>query len=154
MKQVVSLLVGTTVNQIAAGLVHSDIHIGNFRVTPDKKVAILDRNFFLSPTPQEQELLFAILNPLEESSRREELLINYLNIPITTSTLKKSVAQVTEGMQEKDWSKAQSGLISLKQNGVKIPLTITLLIKNFNSLRLMAQKAGFKDLSETFAYST
>lgn len=40
-------------------------------------------------------------------------------------------------------------IVAAQKNGLKVPLRFQLLVKNLNSLRVMAQKVGFKDLDAT-----
>ena len=62
LKGVVSLLVKNYLRQVGDNLIHSDVHVGNFRVFWDEKsnkhkVAILDRNLFLELTPQMKQVV-------------------------------------------------------------------------------------------------
>ena len=63
MKQVVSLIAKNYVAQLRYGRAHSDVHIGNFRVTADGRIAILDRGMQLELTPAMQQFVELLLNP-------------------------------------------------------------------------------------------
>lgn len=47
-QSIIGLLIAHYIEQIKEGQIHSDMHPGNFRVTSDNQVAILDRNFYLT----------------------------------------------------------------------------------------------------------
>lgn len=155
MKEVVSLVIRNYVEQISVGRVHSDVHIGNFMVTPGKDVAILDRNFPLELTAAEQDLILSFLSPFSGGDERTAALLDYL-APEANAGLRETARPVVEAavaaLGERQWSRAYAAIAELKRAGVKVPLTFTLLLKNFKSLELMAHKAGFEGVVEGFAY--
>lgn len=153
MKQVTSLLVKNYVSQIMDGRVHSDVHIGNFAVTDKKELVIFDRNFYLDLNAEEKELITAFVNPFAGGA--EEKLLAYLkkSSQITKEKkVKQAIGELMKHTSVQEWDKAQSAIVKLKQEGLKIPLKLTLFVKNFNSLQMMARKAGFGNLVECFLY--
>ncbi len=155
MKQVTSLLFKNYIDQIMSGRAHSDVHIGNFRVTPNKEVAILDRNYFLEITDQEKELISSMVNPFASAESRKKNLLSYFKISDESpkaESLKQEVDRLVELTMNKKWNSARGSIIKLKQEGVEVPLNLTLLLKNINSLRMMLSKAGFKSFFEAYLY--
>ncbi len=103
---------------------------------------------------KEKELAGHFLNPTADSSVIEQAFYDYLVIDgADAMEIKKEIATAVQGLKAQDWLAAQKGLMRLRQLGVKMPLPFTLILKNFQSLSRMAQKAGFKNLFETFSYN-
>ncbi len=44
------------------------------------------------------------------------------------------------------------GIVAAQENGLTVPLQFQLLVKNLNSLRVMAQKVGFKDFDAVLTH--
>lgn len=155
MKEITSLAFKHYIQQITDGMAHSDIHPGNFRITPDNKLAILDRNFYLQISEQEQNVIFSLVNPLASAEAREQALASYFGIDGLSNTqeLTPIVHNIATLMSSQQWNEARGEIVNLKQKGAKVPLNFTLLLKNFNSLRIMLEKAGFNNLTEAFLYS-
>jgi hypothetical protein len=153
MKQVTSLLIKSYVKQILDGRAHSDVHIGNFRVTPDGKVAILDRSFFLQLSGKEKSLITSLFNPFASAASREAMLLDYVEGGAAIKEkVEPVVRNIAQAMGSQDWDSVRKSIITLKQEGGHLPLNFTLLLKNFNSLRMISQKAGFENLTEAFLY--
>ncbi|MBI3626932.1 hypothetical protein HY224_02715 [Candidatus Uhrbacteria bacterium] len=154
MKQISSLILKNYINQIMSGRVHSDVHIGNFCVTHDKKIAIFDRNFYLNLTQQDQGIIFSLIDSSEGFHERSTRLKQYLGSESANwpDLANKEVDEMVLAMSKQKWNDVHGSLIKIKQMGVKIPLTLTLLLKNFNSLQVMARRAGFGDLMEAYSY--
>ena len=153
MKQVISVLTKMYVGEVMEGKVHSDVHIGNFAVTPDKQVAVFDRNFFLNFDASERLLIGALLNPVVEESMSADALRDYLDPEGKLNDVARTSIAVFAGhMQRQEWSGLSKALVDIKRQGVRMPLKLTLLLKNFNSLQQMARKAGFAGLSEAYLH--
>ena len=154
MQEVVSLMVKNYVEQVQDGQVHSDVHPGNFRVTPQGEVAILDRNFYLNLSEQEKNLIFSLVNPFASTQDRVEQLFDYVEKEnIDESTVRSALTQIAESMATQNWPNVHAGIVSVKQLGITVPLNLTLLLKNFNSLEMMAKKTGFHNITEAFLFS-
>ncbi|GEM_PF-5987131 len=154
MKQVIALIVKDFIKQIMEKMVHSDVHIGNFRVTPDHDVAILDRNFFLQLSNEEQSLLASLVSPFVQKSKKQQLMMAYLMPEADHSDEAKKVAEhFVKTISEQKFGEVRESIIAMRQMGVHMPLTFTLILKNLNSLQLMSQKAGFASLFEAYMYT-
>lgn len=173
-KQQASLLVKFYFSQIEgrtlAGIplegtvsVLSDVHKGNVRVMKDGRLAILDRLFYLKMDLNDRLMLKRIRdakdlhaqleafiqylqglpeneghrqeipNERERRDFREHLIQNILAQAHSGDSLEKAVAQA---------------MVKIRHSGLKIPLRISLLIKNLNSLYQIARDAGFQSLEE------
>jgi hypothetical protein len=161
MQQVTSLLVKNYVSQLLTdnALVHSDVHIGNFMVTPDGRVAILDRNFFLELTPEMRDFVKFLLNPMSLRFSTPEVIVDRFvalgGREITPVQRRKLVASWTKARERVlagDWQGLSGFLIDLRENGVKLPLQITLIFKNLNALQAMARKAGLGGLLGAYLF--
>jgi SAM-dependent methyltransferase/tRNA(Arg) A34 adenosine deaminase TadA/GNAT superfamily N-acetyltransferase len=171
MKEIVSLLAKNYVKQFEDGLIHSDVHVGNFRVTKDNRVAILDRNYFieLDKTPGLKDLvdsLFGIIktamNPLAGlmgGKLTPEIFIDKL-IALSDKKISdrdrkniiKALNEYIAKIKKKDFSGTSEFLVSLRKSGLELPLEVTLIFKNINSLNQMARRAGFDTMVDAFLY--
>lgn len=159
LKEITSLLVKNYTAQLEAGLVHSDVHIGNFRVTEDRRVAILDRSFFLELTPEMKGLIESIINPLALLSLSSgdilEKLIRISGARLTEPQRERAVEAIdgfVKKLKNGDYTGISELLVSLRQNGIKFPIELTLIFKNINSLQQMSRRAGFENLVEAYLY--
>ena len=136
----------------------SDIHPGNFRVTPGKEVALLDRTFKLILSEQEVRLFTAFLNPLTPADRLAPDFVEYLVRDQTDEVKNKgdewgsNVERLVLGIRQQNWEETRKALVDLKRIGVKIPLKFTLLMRNLDSFQGMAEKAGLKYLVSAYVY--
>lgn len=155
MKQITALIAKNYFSQITSGMIHSDVHIGNFRVTSDKRVAVLDRNFFLKLSKQEQQMLQNFFNPLISLKKKKDTLFAYLAPKGGTLSQEqnRAVDELVDCIASQKFDVVRDSLISLRNSGIALPLTITLLLKNFNSLQQMTKKAGFDKLIDAYFYT-
>lgn len=162
MKQIVSLIVQHYGYQLKNGMAHSDVHIGNFRVTQDHRVAILDRNFYLELNPKIRELINIFLNPLilmlTPPAQIVERMIQIAQKSSDISSeqkmlLEQAFDKAKTGMISGDWKSISHFLVELRKQGLRLPLEITLIFKNLNSLQQMSTRAGFKNLLQTYLYT-
>ncbi|PIS30260.1 hypothetical protein COT42_03540 [Candidatus Saganbacteria bacterium CG08_land_8_20_14_0_20_45_16] len=167
LKQIVALLVQNYYYQVEKGLIHSDAHIGNFNVVAESdslpndeqqfEVAILDRNLFLEPPEEEQQLFLQILRIVRgqrvNQAKLASALCSYLSIdlPSEQHALAKRIKKLA-------WKKGpavdfiKSIMVFVKKENIVVPFSLTLLIKNLNAFQRMGRKAGFKDLSQALLY--
>jgi len=133
--------------------------VGNFRVTPDGKVAILDRNFFLELSGPIQDFVDLFLNPLKLLQAPPEEILKLLMAISKKSPSQRDQQQLLENIRD-FLEKIRSGnhqgiqnfLINIRKNGLKLPLEFTLVFKNLNALQQMAKRAGFSNLIEAYLY--
>ncbi len=155
LRQVTSLLTKNYLTQLLEGRALSDIHPGNFAVTPNKEVAIFDRNFLLEFSDRERYLVTSLLNPLSPMEERTSVLEEYLTDVggISKTEAARDARRVTDAVSTQAWGDAQRTIVAMKQAGVRIPLTLTLTLKNLHGLQMLSTKAGFKHgLFEALAY--
>ncbi len=153
LKQIVSLLTKCYADQIQQGMALSDVHRGNAAITADNKVVIYDRNYFLEISDQEKEIIFSLLNPLMAVEEKVKLLSDYFILgedKVVEQNLPDPMTEFVVAANAQDWNKAQACMVQIKQLGVRIPLQFTLLLKNFNELKMLATKAGFNSITEVF----
>jgi len=156
MKEIVSLLVRSALEQLGSGQVHSDMHPGNFRVTPDKKVAILDRNFYLTITPQAQKFLEMIADLGVSPEEKLDQFFAVCGVSPTREMrgavleeLNKTLGEVNRG----NWSAFMDFLVTIRSQQLRLPLEVTLLFKNMNVLQGFAHRAGFANMMEAYFYT-
>jgi len=171
-KEIVGLAVRNYFEQIKGrirdeySLVHSDVHPGNLRVTPDKEVAILDRNFYLK-LDRRDRFMFLRLTKAKGVKSQMGVFVDYLLGLEENKVLADELSQrgELEGIHERIVSEIVSGrdgveledvvldmMVKLRDEGINIPLRFVLLMKNLNSLNRMAKEAGFDSLIEASKY--
>lgn len=151
LKQITSILIKNYASQILDGQVHSDVHVGNFGITAENEVVVYDRNYYLELSEQERDLILSIFSGI--GNIREQLL-SYLNLEKTGDQQKIGpiIDSLAENIAKQNTKGAQVAIAKMKQEGIKIPIKITLILKNINALKEMTKKAGFSSLFEAFSY--
>ena len=66
------------VEQIKDGMIHSDAHGGNFRITEDDEIAILDRSYYLEIGFTEKLFLQTLFTNIKNPQKTFKLLIAHL----------------------------------------------------------------------------
>jgi hypothetical protein len=160
MKQVVSLLVNNYVKQLRDGLVISDAHIGNFKVTEQNQVAILDRKLFLRLDRGMQGFVDTLLSPAAFTLGKKglaDLLIGMSKEPVPEAN-RGGIETALEGfipnLLTGKFDDINKTLASLRRNGLRLPLEFTLTMKNLSSFNQMAKKAGFGGIMEAYSFGT
>jgi serine/threonine protein kinase len=154
MREVVRLITSNYLYQIVSGVVHSDVHPGNFRITEDKKVAILDRNFYLELTDDDRQL-FGSLTSEGAGSALASYLLRQPENQGTQMSEQELVSAISDEMSSVSLAENPEGVFGvvtkIKEAGLKIPLRITLLLKNLNGLNNFAKNAGYNNLLEVLS---
>lgn len=154
-KQIISLITHSTISQLMSGVLHSDIHPGNYRVTPQGEVAILDRNFFIELTKEQQEFVQSLLNPLSTPEYLLETFFAVCEVRIDEETkmaLTLSLLATVEEIKQGNWNVMIDFLVELRKQNIHLPIQVTLLFKNISSLQGLAHKAGFANIVEAYLY--
>lgn len=149
-KKIVSLIARNYMHQLQGGLVHSDVHPGNFRITADKQVAILDRNFALEYSPDEIARISSLVLSMDDSNTYLVGLID-LFVGEESDADKDYLHQSVSGaIQDVDDSleRTKRVILTLKKKGIKLPLKLTLLFKNIFALNHLAKKVGYSGVME------
>ncbi|MES2971748.1 MAG: AarF/UbiB family protein [Patescibacteria group bacterium] len=160
-KEAISLLVHNYVYQLTeTGLVHSDVHPGNFRITADNKsLAVFDRYNLLEFSESERGMLKQVLRTVATGDTTAGMngMVNFiLSLPDNSQTDHALVRQVVDQATAQASDLAESGpkvLLALKQNGVRVPIKYTLVMKNILSLQRLSKRAGFSGIAEAFVAS-
>lgn len=161
-RQVVSLLVSNYVYQlVSTGLVHADVHPGNFRITPDNsKVAVFDRYNLLELDGRDKNLIKGLVMSFAgggvDGVRRH--FVDYaLSLPENQELAGTKDALLNEIKQKAAGADIEKAIIDsiilLKQRGIKIPLKISLIGKNLQALNRMSKEAGFDNLMQAHLHT-
>ena len=100
-------------------------------------------------------MVTSLLNPLSPMEERTSVLEEYLTDVggISKTEAARDARRVTDAVSTQAWGDAQRTIVAMKQAGVRIPLTLTLTLKNLHGLQMLSTKAGFKHgLFEALAY--
>ncbi|MCX6769231.1 MAG: hypothetical protein NT051_00950, partial [Candidatus Micrarchaeota archaeon] len=134
------------------------MHVGNIRVTEDKTVEWLDKNFLLVLSEKDKEFIsglqMMLLSPDNSAIARTvaEYLCSFENNSKVDS---KALASSLEKSFSENGIDSTSSVVStigsaVTEMGGNIPLNVTLLAKNALALERMAARAGFSNLLEAF----
>ncbi len=143
---VIRIIIAHYIAQIKDGIIHSDAHAGNFRITANNEIAILDRSYYLEIGFAEKVFLRSLFANINNPQKTFETLIGYLaklpwnenvNFSWIESSMEALRISVSTPMQ-----KISDVLVLLRKNQVYIPLWMTLLLKNINALYDLANKVG------------
>jgi hypothetical protein len=175
-KEIISLLLKNIFHQLQSGLLHGDIHVGNIRVTPERKIAWLDRNYLLELTPQDQQFLAGLYGTAEPAGMIASYLCSFPeNGEVNEEKLREAVqsrsssrieSTTTNGAKRNGTMNGAgrhgdgpsllyslSGIVSdLYQAGGSLPLKPLLLAKNALAIDRLVQRAGFADWQEAVGY--
>lgn len=161
-KQAVATLIRNYMYQMLdTGLVHSDVHPGNFRITADNKhIAVFDRYNLLELDKADKQLLEGFIGAFRRGGAEaasERVLEYALNLEDNLSFAPQKKAILEEIRERSTQQDVERGILDsivyLKQKGIKIPLKISLVGKNLLALNRMAQEAGFGSLAEAYRHT-
>jgi len=142
-------------------LVHSDISAGNLRRTPEGNLAILDRGMYLKFSIPDRLSLKKLVETDDVRSRASAFAEWLWELP-ENQTVRQQVdaTSLVDEIVEQSAKRggdvedlAVDALVIARSHGMNIPLKFTLLFKNLNALRQLAQQAGFDSLREALQYS-
>lgn len=152
LKEVVSLVVRNFLEQIKRGLVHSDMHPGNIRVTPNMEVAYLDRNYYLQLSLKDRLFLKNLAGSMDKSASAVKMCINYIKDQGVSidNDLKQTLIKEAESLNNisDPTDRLMRLAVLLRKEGLKFPLKTTLLIKDFFYLDRLAKRVGFSGITE------
>ncbi|HYC34548.1 MAG TPA: AarF/UbiB family protein [Candidatus Paceibacterota bacterium] len=144
-RKVISLLARFYGKQLQEGRLHSDVHPGNYSVTDNKELVVYDRNYYIDLTDQEKSAILSLFNPFAPMPQKSERLRELMNanedqVPVISAF----IGSLGSGNVDQ----AKRDLVAIKAAGVKVPLNLTLILKNVSSINSLAQKVGFKNVFE------
>lgn len=158
-QDVTSLLVRNTLHQIRHGrFAHSDAHGGNFRVTDDNmQVAVFDRYNLIEMTPEIRTTLEQVIVNLASGDRQTAVasVIRGTMPAADDAQVRQLASDIAAGLQdEEDISQGlASTLIALKKAGIRVPVNLSLLLRNMFSMTQLSLKAGFDDVVGAFMHT-
>lgn len=152
LKEVISELTANFYEQIRTGVVHSDIHPGNIRITPNNEIALLDRNFYIQLSLQDRFFLAGLTQRLGDTISATGYCLDYLRSQgqeIDQETRARIIEQVDTLADTPNLTNRLLGLtVLLRREGLRFPLKITLLVKDLFYLDRMAKRVGYSGISE------
>lgn len=148
MKQIVSLLCKQYLTQIGDGQVHADVHVGNIRIAQNKTCYLLDRGSFYLKFEEGDKALFSAFfaSDRELFVKTAAQYFADTNPEIANETLHAVIDNAA-----RDCGSPKDLILDLKNNKIKVPLKITLLMKNLGVLDSLSRKAGFANFQEALA---
>ena len=154
MKEVVALIAVNYFSQLmipanenGERLVHADVHPGNFRVDKNNNVWILDRNGYHECGSKD----FGLLRTVQLSGIADAF-SEYFSDQEEQGKVREIVLDALGEEKDIGAKNIQDVICNLRKNGIKIPLKMTILLKNLNSLDRFAKKAGFDGLQDALSY--
>ncbi len=159
-KEKVSIITQSYLYQLfEMGIVHSDIHPGQFISMKNNRLAVLDRKNLIVLAPEEMELILDLIADFVLGNADlaiQKLVARYAgqNEAKNTEIIAKVKAEILRriGQSESPEEIFQAAVWALKEEGVKLPLNWLLVAKNFMALNKMSQMAGFHHLLEGLVY--
>ncbi len=141
------------------GLVHSDIHPGQFIQMKENREAILDRKNLLEFGEEERRLLVQIIKNSYFSNR--ESVFDSITDHFLDKKQKKNKKFMTHlnnfVFHETSFEEPEQSLVTilsrLKEEGIPVPLKWILLMKNFVALNRLNRDVGFDNFLYGLVYS-
>lgn len=157
LKEIVNLLVKNSVLQLQNGTMHSDIHPGNIRITQDKKVALLDRGYYIVLDEQDKKFLASIPMLISDKKKLTDAIASYIgefeeNKAIDKKQISENLAEALEKSNGSTSELIASMMVAIRKCGCKTPLKLTLALKNAVALDRIAKTAGFNNVFEAYFY--
>lgn len=154
LKHVMAMIAKVFAQQLVVGVMHSDIHPGNYMVFNREGkdwIAMIDRSLYLELNQQDQALVLGLTQDGVTTKERGDALKAYFEQLGQTQeeSFWDSLAKIMEGAGPKGIHKVMA---RLRRKGYEIPLKLTLLLKNVASLQRMCQRAGFASFREALGY--
>lgn len=163
-RQATSLLTRVFIYELLiTGLVHSDVHPGNFRVTSDNQFsAVFDRYNLLELPDGEKKFFKGMITSYMRSGTNgiRNHVVDYLLALEENSSFQKERSRIVQDLAEKSGANnsleqtIQKSIISLKQRGVKIPGHFGPILTGLQFLNRMSEQAGFKGVIDSFNYTS
>lgn len=129
-------------NQVIGSILHSDIHPGNFMVTPAGKVYWLDRTLLLALSEEEQQLLLTSIMQGSPQATIKYFIKGLLQLPVNKEKFddekRDEVLDHLHQFQTLDLiSHVKAAVIYLRKIKVEIPFNIDMTLKNLLAVEMM-----------------
>lgn len=143
-----------SLQQLADGLIHSNIHPGNYMLTADNNsLAVLDRPYKLRLDEQQQGLIYGVMEAFISSdldSARKKF-VDYLLAQEENHHRAADKEAIVEALSAHAQSDTFEGtlmdsIVGLKQQGLRIPLPLALIGLNLQTLNGMNRDAGLNSI--------
>jgi hypothetical protein len=150
--------------QDGTGLIHSDMHPGNARITFDNNlIAIFDRYNLISLNQSDRKFIKGLATGFlmgkvfgsEVANVRSRFVDYLLDLPENRSIAgnKKQILQSLGQTDAKNLEEIMSdSVVALKSMEIFVPSKITDIAENLQSLNNMARQAGFANIMEAYKY--
>ncbi len=141
------------------GVVHSDIHPGQFIMMAGGMLGVLDRKNILLFDVAERKFLLEVIadSLLGNRDRAFDRVVAKFIAPERLrdkAFLKRLKTSITQRFDPKLPEKSVADIfLFLKQEGIDVPIKWILVTKNISSLNKMAQLAGLRDITQALFYS-
>lgn len=157
-KQVASVLTRNYVYQVMKGsYAHSDIHAGNFRITEDNsQIVIFDRHNLIPMHDALRQTLRSAFGAIMMGDLKSAALTIALHAaPDNTDAdaLKATVDSIADASEDPS-QLVTNMILTLKREGIPVPLDLSLLLRNFMSVSLLSKQAGFANIAESFMHTS
>ena len=162
LKAIVSTIGRNYFTQIRNGRAHADVHPGNFRITPKREIAILDRNFYLDLSQEDQtQFTAAMVHAMEGNSEGvASFVCDYLastngNAKMDKDKLRKGlIKELNKNLRSKaPLADRLLGTVRyVRTNGYTLPLRMTLLTRNIHSVQKFSERAKFQSVEKALMY--
>lgn len=154
-QDVVSLLSRSFAAQMLKGdYVHPDLHPGNFRITTDNQtLALLDRYNLIPITPDLRRSIKATVRTLL-SGDVTSALQNFISL--SGGEVGGTILDALSGEIQTSTDTTQAiikSIVTLRKQGLTMPLELSLIVRNIFALFGLAQQAGFNNLLEAFNHT-
>lgn len=158
-KDAISLLTRNYVHQLLRGsFVHSDIHPGNFRITPDNSELVVFDRYNLIPVSDElRSTIRRTITSLATGNRAQAIdsILDFSVDPVKTpisGDLRAELDTLLADQQDPSQAIAQITIV-LKRHGVRVPIQLSLILRNIFSLTNLSHKVGFSNVFEAFMHT-
>lgn len=158
-QEIISVIVRNFFSQLKAGLVHSNVNMGNFRITPNHAVALLDRGFYLKFSLQDR-LFFRSVANAKTTIEASAFWVDYILRQPENKNLSEVAERKMAALKEvAEWGNlpteelATKTVVAVRAQGIHVPLRFTLLLIDLNALVQMAKEVGFGNIKEALTYN-
>ena len=155
---IVGVIAQDTIYQVLSGLAHSDLHGGQLRDAGQQHLAIFDRKNLLTFNQEERQFLMRMFQAMALGNFQsvvDQMATRFLGERAGDAALRTRLQErVTSTLDPNEPERTIATLlITLKQEGMAVPLKWLLLVKDFLALNQMSQWAGFGHFLNAVSYS-
>lgn len=157
-KQATSLVARNWVHQVMRGsYAHSDIHPGNLCISFDNsRVVIFDRRNLIPMHARLRDTLRSAFEHIlsDDAPGAAMALAAYATTDAAALTRVTSLLQATDAQAKSPSQLVMDVMLALRREGVRVPLDLSIQLRNFMSVSLLSAQAGFENLAEAFLHTS